>query len=238
MDYGYGDDASEGDYLGNNEVVSGFEVEGNNERLRRYVARIREVASSVQEQMVPEHGAFQDGVKNASQRQAWLEEFFNNLYEHQGFGQLSLDIIDAIEERFGFIEAGAFERRGSGWPTLWYYEEGDRDTFLHQVRWFTSNHDQQFGRLLTPLVDGIRVRGPFQPKSIVLQSDDRKLVLLDGEGLGHSAREAMSISTKVTERFTEADMILLGPVDIHCKSEVTDGRLRHSMPSCQLISLL
>ena len=77
------------------------------------------------------------------------------------------------------------------------------------MRWFSSNHDRQFGRLLTPLVDGIRVRGPFQPAAIELQDDERKLVLLDGEGLGHSAREAMSISTKVTERFTEADMILL-----------------------------
>ena len=208
MDYGYGDDASESEDLGDDEIVDSSEVVGNNERLRRFVTSIREVAESVQEQMASEHGAFQD-TANANQRQAWLEEFTDRLYEHQGFGQLSLDIIDAIEERFDFIEAGAFERGGSGWPTLWYYEEDDRDAFLHQVRWFTSNHDQQFGRLLTPLVDGIRVRGPFQPKAIELQDADRKLVLLDGEGLGHSAREAVSISTKVTERFTEADIILL-----------------------------
>ena len=32
---------------------------------------------------------------------------------------------------------------------------------------------------------------------------------MDGEGLGHSAKEATSISTRVTERFPEADMILL-----------------------------
>ena len=80
---------------------------------------------------------------------------------------------------------------------------------LQQVRWFTGNHGQQFGRLLTPLVNGIRVRGSFQPDTVELQDDDRRLVLLDGEGLGHSAREATSVSTKVTERFPETDMILL-----------------------------
>ena len=77
------------------------------------------------------------------------------------------------------------------------------------MRWFTGNHSQQFGRLLTPLVDGIRVSGPFQPAAAELVDDDRRLVLLDGEGLGHSAREATSISTKVTERFQDVDMILL-----------------------------
>ena len=208
MDYGYGNDEPETEALGNDEIVDGSEVVGNNERLRRFVASIREVAESVQKQMASEYGTFQD-APNANQRQAWLEEFTDNLYENQDFGQLSLDIIETIEERFELIESGEFERSGAGWPMLWYYEEDDRDAFLRQVRWFTSNHDQQFGRLLTPLVDGIRVRGPFQPKAIELQDADRKLVLLDGEGLGHSAREAMSISTKVTERFTEADMILL-----------------------------
>ena len=117
--------------------------------------------------------------------------------------------MDVLAERFELIEAGDFERSATGWPTLWHYEEDARETFLQQVRWFSSNHDQQFGRLLTPLVDGIRVRGPFRPAAIELQDDDRQLVLLDGEGLGHSAKEATSVSTKVTEKFPDVDMILL-----------------------------
>lgn len=59
------------------------------------------------------------------------------------------------------------------------------------------------------VVDGIRLCSPFQPDVAELQDNDRRSVLLDGEGLGHSAKEAMSISTKVTEKFPEADMILL-----------------------------
>ena len=148
-------------------------------------------------------------LKNANQRQDWLEYFTNALYENQDFGQLSLDIMDVLAERFELTVAGDFERSATGWPTIWNYEEEDRGTFLRQVRWFSSNHDQQFGRLLTPLVDGIRVRGSFQPAAIELQNGHRQLVLLDGEGLGHSAKEATSVSTKVTEKFTEVDMILL-----------------------------
>jgi hypothetical protein len=54
----------------------------------------------------------------------------------------------------------------------------------------------------------MRVRGPFYPTDPALQITD-KLVLLDGEGIGHTANSASSISTRVTQRFDTADMILL-----------------------------
>ena len=208
MDYEYEDEVSEEDYVASDEIVKDFEVTNNNERLQEYVARIREIAEVVGGKIALERGNFQ-AMDNANQRQDWLEGFTDALYEYQDFAHLSLDIKDAIEDRFDLVEEGDFERGSTGWPAIWYYEEQDRATFLKQVRWFSSNHDQQFGRLLTPLVDGIRVRGPFQPKAIGLRDDDRRLVLMDGEGLGHSAKEATSISTKVTEKFPEVDMILL-----------------------------
>ena len=208
MQYEYGDEASETDTLADDEIVAGSELTVNNERLGDYVARIRKIAMAVEEQKAAERGAFGD-LANANQRQVWLEDFTDGLYENQGFSRLSLDIMDSIAERFELVRSGDFELNATGWPTLWHYEEKDRDTFLQQVRWFTGNHGQQFGRLLTPLVNGIRVRGSFQPDAVELQDDDRRLVLLDGEGLGHSAREATSVSTKVTERFPETDMILL-----------------------------
>ena len=208
MDYGYGDEEAEPETLADDEIVGGSEITDNNARLIEYIARIKEIALSVQEQTETKRGTFQD-MDNANQRQDWLEDFTDALYEDQDFTQLSLDIMDDIEKRFTMIETGDFERSATSWPTLWYYEEENRNKFLKQVRWFSSNHDRQFGRLLTPMVDGIRVRGPFQPSTIQLQDDDRKLALLDGEGLGHSAKEATSISTKVTEKFVETDMILL-----------------------------
>lgn len=198
---------SEADTLGDDEIVDGAELTSNNERLDEYVARIKEVVTEVRKQVVEERGDFQD-MDNANLRQIWLEDFINALYENQNFVLLSLDIMDSVAERFARIVVGHFEQSSTGWPILWHYEEKERDIFLKQVRWFSSNHKQQYGRLLTPLVDGIRVRGPF-PAAERLRDDDRRLVLLDGEGLGHSAKEATSVSTKVTEKFPEADMILL-----------------------------
>ena len=190
------------------EVVAAAELTQNNEHLREYVVRIRGVVAAVQEQIAPKSGSYQD-MDSATRREAWIEEFTDALYEYRGFTDISVDIMESIEERFGLIAEGDFEREATGWPILWFYEDSDRTAFLRQVRWFTGNHSQQFGRLLTPLVDGIRVSGPLQPTATKLQDSDRRLVLLDGEGLGHAAREATSISTKVTDRFQEADMILL-----------------------------
>ena len=207
-DMDYGDDQSDPESLPDDEKVDGLEVAANNKRLQECVARIRDIVGSVSTQMTAEYGEFH-GLSSANERQEWLESFVDQLYDYQDFGRLSLDLIDDVHERFSLIEVGDYERSATGWPTLWYFEEDDRDAFLQQVRWFTSNHDQQFGRLLTPLVDGIRVRGPFVPTARTLQGCDRRLVLVDGEGLGHSAKEATSVSTRVTERFPEADMILL-----------------------------
>ena len=196
------------DTLSTGETVASNEIAENNARLSNYVKRIKAIAMSVGGRVARERGDFTE-LKNANQRQDWLEYFTNALYESRDFGQLSLDIMDVLAERFELITAGGFDRSATGWPTIWCYEEENRDAFLKQVRWFSSNHDQQFGRLLTPLVDGVRVRGPFQPSAIELRDNNRQFVLLDGEGLGHSAKEATSVSTKVTEKFPEVDMILL-----------------------------
>lgn len=198
----------ETDSLADDEAVAMNEVARNSERLAEYVARIRDVASAGQKQITLDRGAYHE-IDNANIREEWLEDFTDALYENEEFSRLSLDIMDAVAERFDMVTTGEFERYGSEWPTLWYYEEPDRDIFLKQVRWFSSNHDQQFGRLLTPLVDGIRVYGSFQPAIANSGGKDRRLVLLDGEGLGHSAKEATSVSTKVTEKFSTVDMILL-----------------------------
>ncbi len=194
MDYEYEDEEDESETLADDETVDDAEITGNNARLLEYVARIKNVTAAAREQVVKERGDFQD-MDNANRRQDWLEDFTSTLYESHEFADISLDIMDAISERFDLITAGVFERSSTGWPTLWHYEEDDRDTFLKQARWFSSNHALQFGRLLTPLVDDIRVRGSFRPTSSQLWNDDLTLVLLDGEGLGHSAKEATRIST-------------------------------------------
>jgi hypothetical protein len=69
----------------------------------------------------------------------------------------------------------------------------------------TSNYARQFGRLLTPLVQGVRISGPFKP--IWWEGDIPKLVLIDGEGLGHQA--GSSLSTKVSKRIDDVDAVLV-----------------------------
>src|SRR5439155_26594037 len=64
----------------------------------------------------------------------------------------------------------------------------------------------EFGRLLTPLVQGLRVGGPFKP---VWQEATPRLVLMDGEGLGHAADSVSSLPTSLTKRYEQADAILL-----------------------------
>src|SRR5690606_369418 len=72
---------------------------------------------------------------------------------------------------------------------------------------FSSNHKPRFGRLLTPLVNGVRVAGPFLPKWN--NGQQPKLVLLDGEGLGHTPKSVAAISTPLTRRIEAADAIVL-----------------------------
>ena len=191
------------------ESVADAEIEENNRRLNDYVARIRVVADTVAPLVASEFGKEFGQLANANERQDWIEHFVDELYESPQFSELSLDIMEVISQRFSLVETGEFELSSTGWPRMWYFEEESRENFLRQVRWFSSNHAQQFGRLLTPLVDGIRVGGPFGPGSLDAHAPELRLVLLDGEGLGHSAKEATSISTKVTAKFTEVDMILL-----------------------------
>ena len=82
----------------------------------------------------------------------------------------------------------------------------DREEFMRRVRWFSSNYAPAFGRLVTPLVQGIRVRGPFVPH---FTADSTDLVLIDGQGFGHTPESTASVSTQVTKRYAEVDAILL-----------------------------
>ena len=138
----------------------------------------------------------------------WLEFYSEVVLDQDEFSQIALDIKDDIESRFDTLPFGTIEKGPSGWPRCWHFSSQDRDLFLKQVCWFTSNHSQQFGRLFTPLVSGLRVRGPFEPLIPELRGK-RRLVLLDGQGLGHVAEVSPSISTNVTHRFPDVDLILL-----------------------------
>src|SRR5690606_17825442 len=120
--------------------------------------------------------------KTADDRASWLELFGVEAFRHAKFSTLALDLMDEVADRFSRVDVGDTQRTATDWPSIWTYECDDRDEFLAAVRWFSSNHHMQFGRLLTPLVDGIRVKGPLYP-DLVSEFRDLKLVLIDGQGL-------------------------------------------------------
>ncbi len=118
-------------------------------------------------------------------------------------------LMDEIERRFDLLPKGKVRKTKQGWPLSWegHWEVEERDRFLRDLSRFSSNYAPLFGRLLTPLVNGVRVAGPFVPTWTGGQQP--RLVLLDGEGLGHTPKSSAAVSTAVTRRIEQADAVLL-----------------------------
>lgn len=206
-DFSFEDGNATEEKLSVDEGVTSEEITSNRKWLESCLERILAISSAAAAKTEEELGDKLNNL-NSDDRSAWLELFTDCLHEQEEFSKLSLDLMDEVRERFERIKEGEFRHGPTGWPLLWTFAAESRDDFLRHVRWFSSNHHAQFGRLLTPLVDGVRVKGPFHPQPESLQAAPR-LVLIDGEGVGHSAKAASSVSTRITRRFAEADLILI-----------------------------
>ncbi|GGT94441.1 hypothetical protein GCM10010177_62040 [Actinomadura citrea] len=114
--------------------------------------------------------------------------------------------LHAVENRFALLGEGDLRRDPDGWPVSWSWECADRAEFLRIITRFSSNQAAFFGRLLTPLVNGIRVAGPFRP---VWAEHAARLVLIDGEGLGHTPGSIAEVSTPLRKRLDEVDAVVL-----------------------------
>ena len=117
--------------------------------------------------------------------------------------------MEEIEKRFDLLPPGEVQKTRQSWPLTWSGEwpVEKRAAFLRAISRFSSNYAPLFGRLLTPLVNGVRVAGPFTPTWN--GSEVPKLVLLDGEGLGHTPKSSSAVSTAVSRRIEAADAVLL-----------------------------
>jgi hypothetical protein len=189
------------------QAVSEDERDVNQERLQDYIDRIKTITRLVSEQ-TDAAGSTLAEARRSGERDAWMNLFGETVSLDSGFQELVAEMLVEVRKRFDWVEEGTFRISDDGWPVAWQFESEDWDTFLAQVIWFSGNHRGQFGRLLTPLVNGVRVRGPFMSGGNILGTN-RKLVIIDGEGLGHTARSATSISSRITDRFPQVDLILL-----------------------------
>lgn len=189
------------------ESVSTADAEKLQAKLEDYVGRITALAKSkgeaIAKELLPDpHSA------SVEDREAALEIFQSELFADEAFHEIVHDVMDDALHRFDLLDSGELTHRSSSskWPLMWTYETADRTEFLRQARWFSSNFAPSFGKLLTPLVDGIRVQGPLFP---VFTDHQAKLVLLDGQGLGHTPDSSTSVTTHITRRFSDVDAILL-----------------------------
>ena len=135
------------------------------------------------------------------------DELDELLREDEAFHHVIDQLMDEIEKRFDALNKGNVQRTRQGWPLSWSWETEDRKTFIRTISLFSSNYAKLFGYLLTPLVNGIRVSGPLFPGWAINGSP--KLVLFDGEGLGHTAKSSAALSTTITRRIEEVDAVVL-----------------------------
>jgi hypothetical protein len=197
------DEQTEADDI-NAEDYGIVDLEATAEVIRTSLAALRSVveahATEVRETLEPDEG--DERVVDE-----YIEENIDTeLRQSEEFHQIVDLLTDEIEKRFTTLTVGTLRRNRQGWPISWYLNSDDREEFIKTVARFSSNYAPLFGRLLTPLVNGIRVAGPFAP---LWSTEPRNLVLIDGEGLGHTPNSAATLSTHVARRLEEVDAILL-----------------------------
>ena len=199
------DSASEEDI--HEDGISTEERDAMGKFLRDCIDRVAEIARRLTKTVA--EGLGQPISELAAKDKDAFEEIAEaELLKDESFHQLVDEVVEEIERRFEEVLPGSELKLGrDGWPYLWKCCLSDRQRFLKTVNRFSSNYAPHFGKLLTPLVQGIRVEGPFKPDWHVGPSP--KLVLLDGQGIGHTSDSTSSVSTSITKRYGSADVILL-----------------------------
>jgi len=137
-----------------------------------------------------------------------LDEMQRSGEASEAFQDLVNGIMEEIEARFDELPGGKFRKSSTGWPEAWTFTTSgaERANFLKAVRWFCSNTKEEWGHLLTPLVTGIRVSGPFRPDWVpTAQSYER--VFVDTQGLDHE-KPTTELSSETTSMFAKVQNIL------------------------------
>src|SRR5208282_5224406 len=138
-----------------------IDLEATNALLTKTLMVLREIATR--------HGALlreELGADETDQRvvdELFEEELDRRLREDDEFHRISDELMDEIELRFSLLSEGTLRRSKQGWPQSWSWETDDRSAFIKAITRFSSNQASRFGRLLTPLVNGVRVSGAFVP---------------------------------------------------------------------------
>lgn len=174
--------------------------------LKASLSAIREIASAARAETEAILGTLE--TLKEEDRSYALDEMQRAGESSEAFQDLVNGIMEEIEARFAELPGGKFRKSSTGWPEAWSFSTDgkQREDFLKAVRWFCSNTKEEWGHLLTPLVTGIRVSGPFRPDWVpVGQSYDH--VFVDTQGLDHE-KPTTELSSETTSMFAKVQNIL------------------------------
>ena len=132
-------------------------------------------------------GEVLDGLRRLIDEQVGAGWSADRLWTAPAFAAAVDEVVEEISRRVDRLPAGTLRRGEDGWPTTWHATSSDRDGLLDVLGLFAGNDSRRYGRLVTPLVDGLRVRGPFRPLGVV---EVPYLLVVDTEGLGHTPASA------------------------------------------------
>jgi len=186
-------------------VVTPEEARNFATALEHYLQVLRSLVDAFREHIEQEQS---EELSSEEEQDIYLQKLLEqNLCESSTFQALVEAILLAIQQRFAHFPKGAFVFGPDGWPQWWHFQSTNRREFLRTINMFSSNNSESFGKLLTPIVQGVRVSGAFQP--LWRSGLPPRLVLLDGEGLGHTPETMSSLPTSVTSLFEQADVLVL-----------------------------
>lgn len=206
----YDDDVEEEDEAASSDDytnVSEAEAHRNAAVVHGYVDRIFTIAKKYRSVVEREYGPLD--TMSPADRGAALDLIEEQADNSDEFIELVSDVLDELRVKFDLpANVGRFEKTKTGWPKAWTLKANadDRAAFLRVVRYFSGISVKSWGKLLTPLVNGMRVQGPFQP---AWAQEEPRLVLMDTEGLGHKATSSADLPDQTVALLHEADVILL-----------------------------
>jgi len=123
-------------------------------------------------------------------------------FQLQLFSNIQYKLVDLITKY-----PVAYEKNQFGWIDYIYENHMDKALFDELVYIFSSIKHSTSENLLTPLVDILRVKGPLYP-GWVEDKENYHLHLVDGIGVDHDQKDAITLPNHVTEEFLESDYII------------------------------
>lgn len=182
-------------------------------KYEQIISAIAEIYNKAMSDVIEAGGATAYSDLDKQDREAATSLVEDAVYSHEAFRTGCRKILsDIVSQYLNATSQGQLTRNESGWPETWAYSTRSRTDFIRLLGRYSGNSKQQWGTLITPLVEGIRISGPFRPGW--LNGSIPKLVIVDGKGVGHdvSEDERAPVSTALTALFPEVDNIVL--VDI------------------------